>query len=94
MNLSDTAVHDCVLSILKAAADRDETVVVTNDGEFLRSLELEDSITNRARVFGQMVSAGTICRSRPWPEGTDEERPVTLWLPSQPTPLNVLAYRR
>lgn len=95
LNFQDTVICDYIVNVLETARARGQTVIVNNDGEFVRSLNLEASITNRARVFGKMVDTGMICRSRPRPEGIFEgERPITLWLPSQPTPLNVLAYRR
>lgn len=95
MALTDKEIAAGICYRLLVAAKRGRSSIFVNDGEFVRTCPLQASNTRKASVLGRLVRDGRICRSREWQTHPDSmDRPVTYWLPSNPVPEHVRAYRR
>lgn len=92
--LTDDEIAIAVRYRLRVAHLCGEPVVHANYGDFARSLGLACSVSRVRRVIGQLIGAGEVVSSRQQPQHREHhDRPVTYWLPGQPTPDHVVAYR-
>lgn len=95
MALSDREIELAIIDHLAEASRKGHTVRAANDGEFVRSLELDAPHWRTKKVLSKMVWLHTISYSRPWQTHLDNsDRPATYWLPEDRTPACVTAYRR
>ena len=92
--LTDDEIAIAVRYKLRVAHLCGKPEVHANYGDFARSLGLACPVRRVRRVIGMMVGAGKIRRERQPVQYRDHiDRPITYWLPGQPTLAHVVAYR-